>query len=93
MDAKGVYYYLDVTIVYTKSRGYVYAILASSCLDSGLMLLDAWTTEKMYIAPLSLDILSMIDNHLGVREPNIISYILMDTLQNSNFGLGQTDNI
>lgn len=93
MDAKGVYYYLDVTIVYTKSCGYVYAILASCCLDSGLMLLDAWTTEKMYIAPLSLDILSMIDDHLGVREPNIISYILMDTLQNSNFGLGQTDNV
>lgn len=92
MDAKGVYYYLEATIVYTKSYGYMYASSASCCLDSGLVLLDAWTTEKMYIVPLSLDILSIIDHH-GAKEPNIISYVLMDTMQNSNFGLGQAEKV
>ena len=80
MVVKGAYYYSGVTIGYTQSYGYMYAILASCCSDSGFVLLDSWTSEKMYIVPLSLDILSMVDHH-GAIEPNIISYILMDTMK------------
>ena len=82
MVVKGAYYYSGVTIGYTQSYGYMYAILASCCSDSGFVLLDSWTSEKMYIVPLSLDILSMIDHHRVAIEPNIISYILTDTMQN-----------
>ena len=82
MDARDVYYYPGVIIVYTQSYGYMCAILASCCSDPGLVPFGCWTIEKMYIIPLSLDILSMIDHHRVAIEPNIISYILTDTMQN-----------